>query len=198
MIPLYGLVLAGGRSRRMQADKAGLAYGARPQLAEAFDLLVAASDGAWVSVRADQAGDALRARYRQVVDCGIGEGPIAGIIAAQRQAPAAAWLVIACDLPFLDGATLAQLIEGRDRARLATAFRSTSGGLPEPLCAIYEPASREPILRYVEGGGSCPRRFLLAHDTALLDPADTGALGNANTPQDLAAARAARAGRGAA
>lgn len=197
MTPLYGLVLAGGRSRRMQTDKAALAYGSRPQLALAFDLLSPRVDAAWISVRADQSTDALRAAFPQIVDGGIGAGPIAGIVAAMDREPTAAWLVLACDLPFLDGATLDQLIADRDPARPATAFRSVRDALPEPLCAIYEPASREPILRYVADGGSCPRRFLLSQDTLLLDPWNAQALDNANTPQDLAAVRAAFAASGA-
>jgi molybdopterin-guanine dinucleotide biosynthesis protein A len=196
MTPLYGLVLAGGRSRRMRADKAALAFGRRPQLVEAFELVAPRVEAAWISVRADQAKDALRAAFPQIVDCGIGEGPIAGIVAAQRRQPAAAWLVLACDLPFLDGATLDHLIAERDPVRHATAFRSVHDGLPEPLCAIYEPGSRVPIVRYVEAGGSCPRKFLLAHDTLLLDPLNAQALDNANTPQDLAAVRAAFAASG--
>lgn len=198
MTPLHGLVLAGGRSRRMQADKAALSYGRRPQLAEAFELLAAVTDSAWVSVRADQADDAIRARFPQIFDGRLGEGPIAGIVAAQQQHPEAAWLVLACDLPYLDAATLDELIAGRDPGRLATAFRSATDGLPEPLCAIYEPGSREPILDYVAGGGACPRQFLLSHDLCLLDAANARALGNANTPQDLAAARDALAPRGSA
>ena len=51
-----------------------------------------------------------------------------------------AWLVLACDLPFLDRATLQHLIAQRASARLATAYRSSSDGQPEPLCAIFEPA----------------------------------------------------------
>jgi molybdopterin-guanine dinucleotide biosynthesis protein A len=198
MTALFGLVLAGGRSRRMQADKAALAYGRRPQLVEAFDLLVPRVGRAWISVRADQAADTLRAAFPQVVDCGIGEGPIAGVVAAQRLHPDAAWLVLACDLPLLDGATLDRLIADRDPARHATAYRSAHDGLPEPLCAIYEPGSREPILHYIEAGGSCPRKFLLAYDTLLLDPLHAQALDNVNTPQDLAAVRAALATPGAA
>lgn len=197
MTPLYGLVLTGGRSRRMQADKAALAFGSRPQLALAFDLLSPRVDAAWISVRADQVADSLRARFPQVVDGGIGEGPIAGIVAAQCREQTAAWLVLACDLPFLDGATLDQLIADRDPARQATAFRSVHDGLPEPLCAIYEPSSRQSILHYIAAGGSCPRKFLLTQDTLLLDPVNAQALDNANTPQDLAAVRAAFAASGA-
>jgi molybdenum cofactor guanylyltransferase len=196
MTPLLGLVLAGGRSRRMRTDKAALAYGLRPQLAQAFDLLSRRVERAWVSLRADQASDPLRAAFPQIVDGDTGEGPIAGIIAAQQLVPDAAWLVLACDLPLLDDATLDQLVGGRDRQRLATAFRSAVDGLPEPLCAIYEPTSRESILRYVQAGDCCPRKFLLEHDVTLLEPLNPDALGNANTPQDLDAVRAELAAAG--
>lgn len=190
MTPLYGLVLAGGRSRRMQADKATLNYGRKPQLARAFELLAPRVQKAWVSVRADQRDEPLRAQYPQIVDGAAGGGPIAGIIAAQALYPDAAWLVLACDLPLLDGATLDLLLARRDARRIATAFCSASDGLPEPLCAIYEPASREAVLRHVTAGQYCPRKFLVAHDVLRLEVPHPHALDNANTPQDAEALRA--------
>ena len=195
MSALQGLVLAGGRSSRMREDKAALTYRRRPQLELAFEMLAPFVSRAWVSVRADQRDDPLRAGFPQIVDGPDVEGPIAGIIAAQAAHPQAAWLVVACDLPMLESTTLSELIAGRDMKRLATAFRSTSDGLPEPLCAIYEPASREAILRFVAGGVSCPRKFLMRHDVALLAPTSPRALANANTPEELAAARQALAAR---
>ncbi len=196
MSPLFGLVLAGGRSRRMRADKAALAYGSRPQLSATYDLVSRHAVRAFVSVRAEQAGDPLRSGYPQVVDGAAGRGPIAGIIAAQACHPEAAWLVVACDLPQLDDATLAELVLRRDPHRLATAFASSRDGQPEPLCSIYEPASRAAILAYVAGPGDCPRRFLASHDVRLLAPRRSAALENANTPEDAAAVRRALAARG--
>jgi molybdenum cofactor guanylyltransferase len=190
MTPLYGLVLAGGRSSRMQADKAALDYGRKPQLARAFELLAPRVQKTWVSVRADQRDEPLRARYPQIVDGAAGGGPIAGIMAAQALHPDAAWLVLACDLPLLDGATLDRLLAGRDTRRIATAFCSATDGLPEPLCAIYEPASREAVLRHVAAGQLCPRKFLVTHEVALLEAPHPHALDNANTPQDAEALRA--------
>ncbi len=142
--PLYGLVLAGGRSTRMRRDKAALAYQGRTQLERAMALLSAHVARAFVSVRADQGSDAVRARFAQIRDAHENLGPIAGVLAAQAQHPEAAWLVLACDLPLLDEATLAHLLRARDPARSATAYRSSHDGLPEPLCAIYEPRSRRP------------------------------------------------------
>ncbi len=195
MNALYGLVLAGGRSNRMRQDKAALTYRQRPQLERAFELLAPRVSQAWVSVRQDQRADPLRASYPQIVDGPGVEGPIAGIIAAQDAQPDAAWLVVACDLPLLDSATLDELLAARDMSRPATAFRSTSDGLPEPLCAIYEPASREAIVRFVAAGHCCPRKFLISHDALLLTPVNPRALANANTPEELAAARRALSAR---
>ena len=189
MSVFYGLVLTGGRSRRMHEDKAALSYGRRPQLQHAFELLAPRVEKAWVSVRQDQCADPLRAGYAQIVDGPGVEGPIAGSVAAQARHPEAAWLVVACDLPLLDAGTLDELIAGRDPTRVATAFRSAHDGLPEPLCAIYEPASRQPMLQFIASGGSCPRKFLDRHDAALLTPSRPQALANANTPEELAALR---------
>ena len=105
--------------------------------------------------------------------------------------PDAAWLVAACDLPHLDAPTLAALVAGRDPGRVATAYRSATDGLPEPLCAVWEPHARESLLAAATAGASCPRRFLVGADTALITLARPDALDNANTPGDQAAARAA-------
>lgn len=181
-VPLNGLVLAGGRSTRMQRDKAALEY--RPgvtQLDAAMQLLEGRVVRAYVSVRADQSGDAARSRHPRIVDRGDVEGPIAGIAAALAEHPDSAWLVLACDLPYLDTRTLDHLIAQRDPARMATAFRSSHDGLPEPLCAIYEPAARAAIAAHVAGGRNCPRKFLIDADVKLLDQPDARALDNVNT-----------------
>jgi molybdopterin-guanine dinucleotide biosynthesis protein A len=195
--PLYGLVLAGGRSSRMGRDKAALEYHGRAQLQRAHDLLEKLVTRTFISVRADQTADPLRARFAQIVDAGDVEGPAAGISAAQKVHPEAAWLVLACDLPWLDIATLQLLIARRDPTRMATAFRSRHDGLPEPLCAIYEPAAAPALQTFLATGRNCPRKLLINSDTLLLDQPDTKALDNVNTPQELDAALAAGGGSSA-
>jgi molybdenum cofactor guanylyltransferase len=186
--PLYGLVLAGGRSTRMQRDKAALEYAGRTQLERAVELITPLVERVFVSVRPEQSGEPLRARFAQIVDSGEVAGPIAGIIAAQERHPDAAWLVLACDLPLLDEQTLGHLLRSRQPRRQATAYRSSHDGLPEPLCAIYEPSSREAIRAHVAGGRDCPRKFLINADTELIDQPDPGALDNVNTPKEYGSA----------
>jgi molybdopterin-guanine dinucleotide biosynthesis protein A len=189
--PVYGLVLAGGRSTRMQRDKASIEY--RPgetQLDAVMQLLRPRVARAFVSVRQDQLTDGTRARYPQIIDRGGLEGPIAGISAALAGHPDVAWLVLACDLPFLDARTLDTLLAARASEHVATAFRSSHDGLPEPLCAIYEPRAGAAIDSYVAGGRNCPRKFLLNADTCLLAQPNPRALDNVNTVAEYGAAMA--------
>jgi molybdopterin-guanine dinucleotide biosynthesis protein A/molybdopterin converting factor small subunit len=189
--PLYGLVLAGGRSTRMQRDKAAIQYRAgETQLDAAVKLLAPRVQRVFVSVRAEQRGEPARAGYAHIVDRGDVEGPIAGISAALAEHPQVAWLVLACDLPFLDAATLDELIAARNSAGDATAFRSSHDGLPEPLCAIYEPRARAAIAAHIAGGRNCPRKFLINAGTSLLDQPNPRALDNVNTVAEYGAAMA--------
>lgn len=182
--PLFGLVLAGGASTRMQRDKAAIEYHGQSQLHWTFHLLSHVCAATFVSVRPDQREDPTRAGLPQIVDRQPGIGPIAGISAALQAHPKAAWLVVACDLPFLNEATLRYLVAHRDARKIATAFKSSHDGLPEPLCAIWEPAAREPVLAYVAAGKQCPRKFLINADALLLDLPDGRALDNVNTSEE--------------
>jgi molybdenum cofactor guanylyltransferase len=185
---IYGLVLAGGRSSRMHIDKAALSYHGRSQLAEAMRLITPLVERAFVSVRADQIHDPVRAGFAQIIDREANVGPIAGIMAAQAEFPDVAWLVIACDLPFLNDGALEHLLAARDPARDATAYLSSHDGLPEPLCAIYEPASKKTLVDYLREGRQCPRKFLLKGNVHLIAAPDGRALDNINTRDEYDAA----------
>ncbi|TAL86170.1 MAG: molybdenum cofactor guanylyltransferase [Rhodanobacter sp.] len=183
--PLYGLLLSGGASRRMRRDKAQLNYAGEPQLLRAWRLLSAVTERAFVSVRRDQRDDALRGGLPQIVDRYDAIGPAAGILSAQESHPEAAWLVLALDLPRLDADTLQQLLAARDPDGDATAFSSRFDGLPEPLCALWEPSSHGLLKQRVEAGNYCPRKALIQLRTRLL-PAPGDALDNINTPEEFA------------
>ena len=188
--PLYGLVLVGGESRRMGTPKWALDYAGEPQAHRTVRLLDAVCERVLISVRPGERDPGLPA-VPAVEDAAGVRGPSAGILAALAAHPDAAFLVAAVDLPLLDAATLAALGSGRDPSRVATAFRSSTDGLPEPLCAVWEPRAYAPLLAAATAGTPCPRRFLVASDAALLDLPNPRALDNANTPADRDAARAA-------
>jgi molybdopterin-guanine dinucleotide biosynthesis protein A len=189
--PVYGLILAGGSSSRMRRDKAALQYAGRTQLDRAFELASRHTDKAFVSVRANQTTDPTRSHRPMIVDRVAGEGPIVGIRSALAEFPRAAWLVLACDLPFLSDAAIEFLLRERDPAALATAYNSAHDSLPEPLCAVWEPAAGPALTRYQQDGGHCPRKFLMRTGCRLLTPQDLRALDNVNTPEEYASALAA-------
>lgn len=184
---LRGLVLAGGRSERMGRDKAGIRIGDDTLLERTVALLDGCVTNVSVSVRADQVEDQLRARYPLLLDTGSGLGPANGLRAAHMSDPAAAWLVLACDMPGLDREAIEALVAARDPTRAATSWRSPVNGLPEPLCAIWEPATLARLASLVTAA-ECPvspRALLAESDTLLLDAPRSAALLNLNTPAEL-------------
>ncbi len=182
--PIHGLVLAGGTSSRMKRDKATLVYGGKSQLDRAVELVAGHVSRVFVSVRPSQSADAARARYSLIVDSVLGQGPFVGIRSALAAHPDAAWLVVACDLPFLSDPALRQLLAARDPGASATAYSSVHDGLPEPLCAIWEPGAAAEIDAFRANGKDCPRKFLLNHSVRLLELEDRRALDNVNTPEE--------------
>lgn len=183
MAPLYGLLLSGGASQRMRQDKAALTYRGEPQLMRGWHLMQAVTERAFVSVREDQRDDPLRASLPQIVDAYDAIGPAAGILTAQERFPEVAWLVLACDLPMLDRDTLDRLVAARDPLADATAFASSHDGMPEPLCAIWEPSIHALLRQRHASGSFCPRKALMQSNIVLL-PAPGDALDNVNTPEE--------------
>ncbi len=183
---LRGLVLAGGISRRMGSDKASLRQAdGEPQLQRAVRCLERHIDDVYVSTRQAQSNDPLRQEFSQIMDTYDDMGPVAGILSALDTDPTATWLVVACDLPNLDDSTISYLLDHASPEHAFTAYRSVHDELPEPLCAIYTPASRAIIKGFVADGIKCPRKMLINAPTLLLSQPSPGALHNVNTPDDL-------------
>ncbi len=181
---LHALLLAGGQSRRMGQDKAALQIAGESQLERTAHLLRSIGLPVSVSVRADQRDDPLRSQFDLVVDSLEDYGPLAGIHAALKLR-ACDWLIVACDLPRLDKATLEKLIAAHQPTHNATAIRSEYDNLPEPLCAIWTPALLPAVEAAMAQNLRCPRKLLIQAEAVLVEPGNTGALDNANTPADL-------------
>lgn len=178
----------------MGRDKAALAYqDGVPHARRTADLLAGVCARVFVSCRADQAADPVLEGIAKIPDAFDIGGPLNGILSAQAAHPEAAFLVVACDLPFLSAAALAALVERRDPSRPATAFENPlRENFIEPLCAIYEPGFSARAQPLMAGGLSCPTKLLNALDTRRLQPGDTLFLENANAPKDYERAMAAR------
>ncbi len=190
---LFGLVLAGGKSRRMGQDKGLIVWHGKKQIDYLAEMLSAYCQETYISCRQDQARGLESLGHKVIVDdFASSSGPYGALITAMKKYSTTAWLVVACDLPFFDGRAVEELIKNRDSAAIATAFRSPTDGLPEPLAAIWEPKSLDVLVDLLKTYDiSCPRKALIKSSTAvkLIDPKFPSAVTNVNTPNDLAQAR---------
>jgi molybdopterin-guanine dinucleotide biosynthesis protein A len=180
--PVRGLVLAGGRSLRMGQDKSMMSWHGKPQREHLADMLQTFCEEVYISCRA---GQEIESAYPSLPDTFLELGPYGAILSAFRHQPNTAWLVVACDLPLLDPATLEFLLQNRQARRIATTFESPHDQMPEPLITIWEPKSYAVLLSFLTQGYSCPRKVLINSDTHILPVPNPAALTNVNTPEEL-------------
>lgn len=181
---VYGLVLAGGKSTRMGADKGLINYHKVPQQEYLYALLSEVCDDVYLSIRKEQQQD-IPEGFKTILDNNEHRGPFNGILSAHAQHPDVAWLVLACDLPLIDGEALQQLMDHRNVNKKAISFATQKTGLPEPLVAIWEPDGlREAKVYLKTAESSCPRKFLINSNIALVHPKHDEILYNANSLEE--------------
>jgi molybdopterin-guanine dinucleotide biosynthesis protein A len=182
---ISGLVLAGGRSSRMGADKGSLVYGesALPQVNAAFNLLDQVCGEVWVSVNETQTADPLYSELPTIVDTRHGLGPAAGLQSAFAFRPDCAWLVLAVDMPRVSSGLLRNLIEQRDSGRIATVHCHADGAI-EPLCAIWEAHAAAMVSRELESGRRSLRKLAKEQNAAVARLPEPEQLRNVNTPDE--------------
>jgi len=181
---LYGLILAGGQSQRMKQDKSLLEYHGQSQMVYCIKLLSGFCDQVFISRRIDQSGIEAYQKFPQILDQFYDIGPFAGILSAMKVHHERAWLVLACDLPFVDSAVIAHLKLNRNRSKRATVYRSAHDGTPEPLCAIYESGQYEYFKKFLEDEVTCPRKILMSSDIEMIDQIDNRSLDNINSQEE--------------
>jgi molybdopterin-guanine dinucleotide biosynthesis protein A len=130
---LAGIVLAGGKSRRFGSDKAIEPYKNSTFLELALMNLKAVTEVVAVIGRMDYSAENVQyildnAKYR-------GMGPLAGLYTAMKEVQAEWYLVLACDMPLIDGDILAALLSGKNEKHPAVI--PVIDGKYHPLCALY-------------------------------------------------------------
>ncbi len=140
-------VLVGGRSSRMGVDKAKAESGGR-----ALALLVAGK-AAKVCHSVALVGDP--ATYADlglpvIADRFPGCGPLAGIEAALAASQYEDNLIVACDMPAIDGKLIESLFEAIGTADCA--LPRHDDGRVEPLCAVYRRNCHPVILGALDAG----------------------------------------------
>jgi molybdopterin-guanine dinucleotide biosynthesis protein A len=186
---LTGVVLAGGRSRRMGADKALLDLGGAPMIRRVLDALAASCAHVLIVAKDAQAYAALGVPV--VIDVVPDQAPLVGLCAGLRAATTPWVFAAACDLPFLSPAAVRLLADAAEGHDAAVPYVD---GRWHPLHAVYVTAAVGPLeARWREGTRALHTavaglrvRPVSASDLAALD-AGLRTLRNVNTPAEYRA-----------
>ncbi|MBC2773197.1 molybdenum cofactor guanylyltransferase [Rhizobium sp. AQ_MP] len=192
------VILAGGQSRRMGLDKAGLKLGAEPlalQIAERLKPQVSA-----VYLNAPERHP-LGNRIPLLSDAHPDRpGPLAGVLAGLKRFAEGAGgvthvLTTPCDTPFLPSDLVERLVASAERGTIVMA---SSGGRTHPTTALWPLTLSDDLEEWL--ADPAHRRvfdFAARHPARAVDfPPFEGPLGlvdpffNINTPEDLATAQA--------
>ena len=181
--PLYGLVLAGGKSTRMGEDKSLIAYFGLEHRIYLAKMIAPFCEKTYISCQENQLSENLDG-CNPLIDLVPSKGPMSGLISAFITHPNAAWLVIPCDLPLFSAKNITQLLNERGEQGIATVFTSADHDFPEPLIGIWEP-SAFPLLeqQYKEGNHSL-LNILNNNHISLVTALDPEGLTNVNTPEE--------------
>jgi len=189
-----GVLLAGGKSRRMGEDKRYLIVGEQTLLERGLGVLRSIFQEVLVVIGQDSPPLDLDARVVRdlVLDC----GSLGGVYTGLMQATTPCIFVVACDMPFLDQAVIAQFISRKASADIVMAKLAAQ---LHPMHALYGkrclPAMEQMILsRQLKIQDLVSHRSLLVQyiteaDLLTIDPS-WRSFNNVNTPADLVAARA--------
>jgi len=145
-----GIVLAGGRSRRMGTPKAWLDWHGEPLLRRMVGLVARGTGGPVVVVRAQgQELPALPPDVRVVEDVRAGRGPLQGLLAGLEAADGEVAFAASTDAPFLHPRFVAAVCGAIASADAAVPF---VGGSRRPLAAAYRTALVPLVAQLVEAG----------------------------------------------
>jgi molybdenum cofactor guanylyltransferase len=186
-----GLVLAGGRARRLGGvDKGLVELAGRPLIARVLEVLAPQVDTLIINANRNQD------RYRQwgylvIADrSGDFSGPLAGMAAGLHVCRTPLLVTAPCDCPFLPADLVRRLYERlrAERAQLAVAH---NGERLQPVFTLLERSLLPSIERFLEEGERKIDLWFERHRVAIADFSDIpDTFININTPEDIAAVEA--------
>lgn len=128
-----GIVLAGGKSRRMGADKGLMSFHGKPLVQYSLELLSIFCDHILISSN-NTAYNSFG--YELVADQIAGAGPMGGIAACLGKSNTELNLVLSCDMPLADPVIFWTLLKLSGDFTFVVPLDDK--GRPEPLCAVYK------------------------------------------------------------
>ena len=187
---LAGVVLAGGRNRRMGGlDKGLLLFRGVPLVIRTAGLLAELFEEVILVTNSADGYPGLPAGVLLTGDRYAGRGPLAGIHAGLARSGREAAFCVACDMPFLSPDLIREQIQRFQELDCDVLLPRVRGEI-EPLHAVYRRSLLPAIERLLsDGEGNSIRRLYPAVRTAYFELEDTAAtraaFTNINTPEDV-------------
>ncbi len=181
-----GIVLTGGASSRMGRDKALLEVRGRPLAVIASSALQEAGADEVLAVGGDREGLAALG-LRTVADDAPGEGPLGGMVTGLARVHHALAVVLSCDLPDVDAATVRALVDALAAAPAADgALGVQDDGWQQLLCSAWRVERALPVLAAAfRAGERAPRRAVVGLHTVAVTALEPDALHDVDRPEDL-------------
>lgn len=189
-----GVLLAGGKSRRMGEDKRHLLVGEQTLLERGLAVLRATFQDVLVVIAQDS--PPLDVEAHVVRDLVPDRGSLGGLYTGLMWATTPYIFVVACDMPFLDPAVIVEFTSRRVNADIVLA---KLGSRVHPMHALYSKSclpvvermiqARELKIQEMVSDRSLHVRYVMEDDLRALDPSGRS-FQNVNTPADLEVARA--------
>ncbi len=181
MNELNGLILIGGKSSRMGEDKGKIVYHKIAQQYHIYHVLATLCHKVYFSCNKSQIVE-LDSNYNYIPDNYDNIGPLGGLLSAFEYDSTKAWLVLACDMPYVNKQHIQYLIGHRDTQKLATTY--ISNNRIEPLFTIWESQSYQYLKEALITENYSLRHILKKGDTALISIKDKESIINVNTPEE--------------
>jgi molybdopterin-guanine dinucleotide biosynthesis protein A len=188
-----GVLLAGGKSRRMGEDKRHLVVGDETLLERGLGVLRSVFQKVLVVIAQDSSPVGVDARVVRdlVPEC----GSLGGLYTGLMRATTSSIFVVACDMPFLDRAVIAQFTSRRATADIVMAKLAAR---LHPMHALYGKRclpvleqmiqARQLKIHELVSHASLRVQYVTEMDLLTIDPSGRS-FQNVNTPADLEAAR---------
>ncbi len=142
-----GIILAGGKSSRMGADKGLQELCGKPLISYAVQVLTGLCDKILIS-SSSKAYEIFG--YEVIADEFPGIGPMGGIYSALKQSKTEKNLVLSCDLPFVSAELFSFILKSANGFEVAVPYEGNRHY--EPLCAFYRLSIVEKMAEYISNG----------------------------------------------
>lgn len=188
---IEGVILAGGKSRRMGTNKALVNWEGKPLIETVAGKLAAIFNHTFIV--ANEPGLFADLKLPVFPDRETGIGPLGGIHSALMNAHAEACFVVGCDMPFLDAELIRRMVSELSESDAVVARLE---GRFEPLHAVYRRRVLPVAERQIQAGDCSLQRFVAKLNARIISGVELAdnsvwirSFRSLNTPGELESAR---------